>query len=395
MTADLGTAVLDSQPQSAGDPCALRSGFLPVTAQVLSGLRCSFETCAVNGRICTDPGGAFSRYEWFEAYARTLVAAPERIAFVRCADARGVLAIIPAVPSVDSILPFGRLRALTLAAHAHLAVMDFPMAPRADPRTIGSAVIEVLDRIDLPWSVIRWKRSPFGGNAWRIATALGHWAFVRCASPANGFDTRLPFSTLQRDWSKNLRASLRKSHKRIGEAPTWTVTSSIHRSELAQFFEEFLRVEASGWKGPGGTNTAIALNERLRAFYAAVLRESAEGFVCEITLLQVAGRTISAHFAIVAERCKHIMKIAYDEAAGKFSPGQLLLEEVVKRACADASIDHVSLATDMQWHRTWRPIPVENCDVLIFRNAAAAIAYRCYLTMLPLLHALRDHIHPA
>jgi CelD/BcsL family acetyltransferase involved in cellulose biosynthesis len=365
----------------------LNASTLAIATEWVTGVE-GLESLRANWISLQDTGGAFCRYEWFEAYLRYLARSPGQIGFVSCTDACGPLAIVPAAPVQETIRPFGQVHALTLGTHSHLAILDFPLSPRADPVKVGEAVIVALKRLNLSWSVIHWGRSPMGGNAWRVATALQGRAFIRPGPPSNGFDTTLSFEALQAGWSKNLRTSLQKSRKRLNEARPWGVVSSRDAEDQERFFDEFLRLEASGWKGQSGTGSAIAITESYRAFYNGLLHGRKLGLDCEITLLEAGGRAIAAQFSISAQRCKHILKIGYDEGAGKFSPGQVLLEEVLKRACDDTRVDRVSLVTDMPWHKTWRAQALENFEGLIFRRRTAMLVYRIALRSKSIARAL-------
>jgi CelD/BcsL family acetyltransferase involved in cellulose biosynthesis len=108
-------------------------------------------------------------------------------------------------------------------------------------------------------------------------------------------------------------------------------------------FDEFLALEAAGWKGAGGT--AMAARAETREFAReAVARLAGEGAV-RIQALRFEGRMIAGLVSILSGGAAVAWKIAYDESFARFSPGaQVMLDAPV--ALAKAGVAHVdSLAT--------------------------------------------------
>ena len=338
-------------------------------------------------RAIDGSSGLYARYEVFEAFATHLLDAPERLRLLRCADPAGVLAVLPCVPEEGRLPPFGRVRAAGLGRHLHVGWTDFPLAARADPRLVARALARSPHGGALLW----WQRVPVGGAAHRVAQAWPHPVCLRPAPPRNDLDTTQTFAALASGLSKNLRASLQKSRKRLGTDGAWrVVVTGGGGPEAAQAFATFLQLEASGWKGSGGTGSAVALDPRLAAFYRRLLEAGRPDLRGEIAVLEAAGRPAAAQFAMVDGQCRHVLKIAYDESLARYSPGQVLLEEMLKRACADPALSVTSLVSDMPWHQAWRPVPEPCVEVVIVRGRSRRLAFRAYGAVLSALRALRD-----
>jgi CelD/BcsL family acetyltransferase involved in cellulose biosynthesis len=88
--------------------------------------------------------------------------------------------------------------------------------------------------------------------------------------------------------------------------------------------EEFMRLEASGWKGHAGT--ALACREDDRRFVAEVSGEAFRRGRLLITGLDLEGRALARHVMFAGDEGAFTFKIAYDETYEKCSPG--LLAEV-------------------------------------------------------------------
>lgn len=325
----------------------------------------------------------FGRYEWNLAIAMHLVGNDQNISYCRISDDRDrPLAIIPAFTTRVPVKPFGQLPALTLGPDGQLAAYDFPMAREANPTDIGKAMLEAFKSHPFGWRVISWLRVMADSNAAKVANALDdRLAVVLPSSPCNTFYTASnpdPESGLEvfRVKSSSLRRNLANRSRHLGQHGPIEMRMARDQSDLEGFFEEFLRIEASGWKGEGGTRTAIALAPDARAFYRSLLAESSPVFETDIALLFAGEKAVAGEFLIRTARWEHIYKIGYDKDFTKGSPGQLLLQLVIERAKVSENTDRLSLVSNQDWHKDWAPIPEPTLQVNIFRNALRPIVVR-------------------
>ena len=187
-------------------------------------------------------------------------------------------------------------------------------------------MLEAFRTLPTEWDVIRWSRIMHSSNALAIARAIHRSAIIiRPSSSCNSFDTTKTFQELSKCFSRNIRANLKKARKRLQETPAWCV--NVGGDVLA--FEEFMRLEASGWKGESGTASAIRLRLYLQHFYLSLLQRKNIEFVPEVTLLKLGTTAVATQFSIWSRGSRHILKVAYDEDHARFSPGQILLVEQI------------------------------------------------------------------
>ena len=106
--------------------------------------------------------------------------------------------------------------------------------------------------------------------------------------------------------------------------------------DITAWTEEFLQLEAAGWKGRAGT--ALLCD----AHNAAFARTMIHGFHARGQLrfwrLRLDDRAIASLFALVSQDTLWLGKIAYDEALHRQSPGVMLMLEVTKDILADPAI---------------------------------------------------------
>jgi CelD/BcsL family acetyltransferase involved in cellulose biosynthesis len=160
---------------------------------------------------------------------------------------------------------------------------------------------------------------------------------------------------LRKHVSKNMRGSLRAAQRKLDDHADVRYLSTRDPDVLPGFFERFLAVEASGWKGEEGTRTAILLDEKLVRFYRQLFDTFGRGGKCEINLLETDGRVAAAQFALIAGQTLYLLKIGYDQELAEISPGNLLLAHTLTRLHAQGEVAHLNLITDVDWHSRWRP----------------------------------------
>ena len=123
--------------------------------------------------------------------------------------------------------------------------------------------------------------------------------------------------------TRRKRANERQQLERAGHL---TFTDVDDGPNLARLTDEFLELEASGWKGEAGTALASSAGEA--AFFRDVIRAAFERGRLSFLALRLDGRMIAAHCLFYDPPRSFHFKTAYDESFGKYSPGtQLLIEE--------------------------------------------------------------------
>jgi CelD/BcsL family acetyltransferase involved in cellulose biosynthesis len=339
----------------------------------------------------------FSRYEWHLAAAEHLLGVGHSIYFCRIGDHEGrPVAIIPGLTSTSAVKLFGRLPAFALGWSDQLALSDFPLAAGADVFEIGKVMLKAFGDHRFKWRVVSWPRVMADSNAAKVALAIGvQRADIVSTSVCNTFYTsnaggKVSDLDVFSVKSGKLRRNLAHRWRRLEQQGPIEMRSGRERGNVEKFFEEFLRIESSGWKGDKGTRTALAQVPAARAFYNALLAESNSEFETDVALLYCGDRAVAGQFLIRAARWLHIYKMGYDEEFANCSPGQLLTQLVIERAKASCLIDRVSLVTGLDWHKDWKPIAEPTLQINIFRHMWRPSLIRCGRHLLAEFKQLRS-----
>jgi len=122
--------------------------------------------------------------------------------------------------------------------------------------------------------------------------------------------------------SGDLRRRLRRKEKRLSERGRVEHLEIGREDDVARWIDEFLRIEASGWKGQRGS--ALASSERGRRYFAEIVTSAFRRGRLLMLGLDFNGRPIARRCAFVAGEGSFAFKTAYDEEFADFSPGAML-----------------------------------------------------------------------
>jgi hypothetical protein len=174
--------------------------------------------------------------------------------------------------------------------------------------------------------------------------------------------------------SGQFKRNLRRQGRLLARRGAVSLTFARASSELDAAFEDFLRLEASGWKGAAGRATAISLHPHLRGFYGELKTRFAAANACLIALLKVDGVAIAAQFCLFAGYTLSVQKIAYDEAWRAEAPGSQLLLKTIEYCCAEPGIHQLSLVTAPDWAvGRWNPEVQEVWEAYVFRASLRSL----------------------
>lgn len=157
-----------------------------------------------------------------------------------------------------------------------------------------------------------------------------------------------PFLESLLDGEKYLRNSLRSHHyrdfarlkRRLKEKGELSYQVARNTEEVREAFEEFLLLEANGWKGR--SRTAMVIDRFRAAFAREAVNDLADLDMTRVHSLTLNGRTIASLVVFIEAGMAYTWKTAFDENLAPFSPGNLLMIEATKQHLDDPNI----MATD-------------------------------------------------
>jgi hypothetical protein len=191
---------------------------------------------------------------------------------------------------------------------------------------------------------------------------------------AHIIDCDRPFAGITERLSRKFRANLRSAHNRLAKLPDVRFVRIADAAGLEAAFERYLRVEASGWKGGGGSRTAISLRPSKLAFYRSWIAALGSFGRCEFNELRSGETCLASTFCLCVGKECTVLNISYDERYANVAPGHLVLERILQQCCENPAITRVNLVGNASWNLVWQPELVGSFNVYVGVGGWAARA---------------------
>jgi len=292
-------------------------------------------------------------FEAFAVYVDTMCPSPERLRCLALGDGTRVRAILPVEERSDRALKIP-LRVWGLPSRESWSLTD-AIGPEDDARrALLPAAIDFLTRQPDRPSLLVLGPTPEASALWEGLRDLDpgrYYTFIERLVDVVPTDT--PAEGILRRMSRNARYQVRKSEAAFASLADAYFVEAGQPAELAEEFERFLQVEASGWKGDRGS--AIKSRPELLAFYRGLVAAMTYDGRCEVQALHAEGRCLAAHLVAFTGRQAAFLKIGYDETYARVAPGIVVTHKGLRSCCDDPDVGVVNMMNDALWHRTWRP----------------------------------------
>ncbi len=172
------------------------------------------------------------------------------------------------------------------------------------------------------------------------------------------------------------RKEWRRLRRRLSEAGNLEFFDLHAEDDVAAWCDAFFALEKSGWKGRAGT--AIACDREAEAFMREALCEEGARGRLDFWTLTLDDEPIAMAFALKQPPEAWLMKIAYDENFSQFSPGALLVFDIMEAMSADQSVkivDSCAMPEHPMIDHLWRE-RIEFADVLLSKADMGPAGFR-------------------
>ncbi len=172
------------------------------------------------------------------------------------------------------------------------------------------------------------------------------------------------------------RKELTRQSNRLAERGTVAVDGLQASAPPDGWIDDFLRLEASGWKGK--EQTAFSSNDGDRAFFRVIATEAHRRNRLMMLALRVDEKPIAMKFNMLAGDAAFAFKIAFDEEWSAYSPGMRLELENVRALCDQQRVKWLDGCADAEHfmaNRIW-PQRRKMASVLVALRATGAAAIR-------------------
>lgn len=214
--------------------------------------------------------------------------------------------------------------------------------------------------------------------------ALERHSQSRAVFAKRPFDGRaMPAITLGPKWqdpesqvSSRRRADVRRMRRIANEMGKVTFEICAPEApEARDLVDEAFSVEARNWKGRAGS--AILSDANKAAFYRTYAGYAAQRGWLRLGFMRIDGVAVAMQIAVQWNNRYWLLKIGYDEACKRCSPGNLLFCESVRYAAEAGLISYELLGKESDWTKLWteHARPISSARVYPFNvSGAAALA---------------------
>ena len=269
-------------------------------------------------------------------------------------DPRVRLQVLHRSGRVVAVLPMQRqgriVRRMVGLQNEHAPMWAVPVDDSDDQ--LGSAM---LDRLTEGVDCLELRRLPLDGplaGALKAAAAARGFPVVELPSEGGevGLSLQGPWSSFEKTLSRNLRRDGRQLAKlqAIGQVEFEVVEGGPRLAcELTACFE----LEVRGWKGKRGT--AVLADTRALRFYRWLAERAGARGRFVLYLLKLDGRIIAFEYDLRGGARIECLKIGYDEALSRHSPGTVLRMMVLRRTIERNEASEYRLGRASEWKRRW------------------------------------------
>lgn len=183
------------------------------------------------------------------------------------------------------------------------------------------------------------------------------------------------------NFSRKRRKEYRRLRNRLADIATLQSQTWQSDEPVEQWIEEFIQLEAAGWKGDNGT--AIACSKEQSAHLRHSLSQMAKNGSLLFWKITLKDKPIASLFAFQQQDQVWLGKIAYDETLSHFSPGVLVILDATKDLFArkDVSVADSSADADHPMiNNIWRDRLVI-ADYLIATPGTARVTFKALITI--------------
>jgi CelD/BcsL family acetyltransferase involved in cellulose biosynthesis len=307
---------------------------------------------------------------WFRAFLEAYPGDADRISFVGIYRGADLKAVFPVTVESDRS---DRLVVVDLPFGDQLYMADCAIADGEDGAEVYGCFRRALASVTGGrWDVYRARdvlRDSHLGAALLARRRFSQTIYTEklCAEiPIHDYDEAI------RNLKKKFRGNLNNARSKLGRAGEAAFSVDRSADGVSHRFESFVELEMSGWKGNRESQreghlrpSAIGLKTRKLNFYRSVIEQFARTGNAEISNLTLDGKLIGAQICLLLNDTSYLLKVAYDEDAGRYSPGQLLIDYAYRRYVEEGRIRHYNLITDYQWFEGWNP---RYRDYLVIRD---------------------------
>jgi CelD/BcsL family acetyltransferase involved in cellulose biosynthesis len=241
-----------------------------------------------------------------------------------------------------------------------LAIAD----PKADHKAVAASLLDGCHLVGEHWDVL-WLSNLREGSPWLACD--GHIkAEADLGAPV--IETTMPASRHWASESGHLKNTVSSSQRRLErEGLHGFILEARTPGHVAVAFGKFMTLdERSAGRSAGFAGQPEAA-EALRRF----LVDAARSRRVVIRSLLIDDRPAACQLTVQVQDTLYLMRTAYDDSLQHLSPGDILMAELISKACDDPTINRID-CWERGWHDRWASVIAPMFRLVAFNHRSAS-----------------------
>ena len=286
----------------------------------------------------------FADATWMSAFCAAFLDGGDRVSLHLVRQDGALAAVVP-------LRPDGRIPAVSsVVANAH--TLGPPLAfDETQGEVYGRALEHLLGFAD----VLDFGRLPAGGVLCRrLVEAARRRGLLVSAQPTRGqaiIDLARPWPELRAALSRGLRKNTERAERKLSEMGRLAFAPVEDAAGLEPLLDECFELETRGWKGESGS--PIKSSPHTLRFYTELARAAAREGRFALYTLRLDGRLLAFEYCLRGQGQIALLKISYDPALARHSPGHVLRLMILRREAERGEIASYDMGADSAWKRHW------------------------------------------
>lgn len=170
--------------------------------------------------------------------------------------------------------------------------------------------------------------------------------------------------------TRRLRNTIRRKSKRLLTMPNVDLTIHSGTENLEELISAYNQVYEKSWK----------VDEPHPQFIPALIRAVADRGQLRLGLLRMDGVPIAVHFWIVKHQRAYIYKLAHDAAYDRYSPGTVLMAEMIRNAIEEDAVKMLDfLSGDDKYKKDWMDERHFKLKIMAYNSRSVKGVFLCLL----------------
>ncbi len=304
---------------------------------------------------------------WYKSYLQVLHTGAQSVFFVAAYEQGEISFVLPLQCVTENVLGVKAV-SLQLPTHPHMSLLDGLVSEMAlSPSLLSELLVFLNQQKGLSWDWLYFRKVSEKSSLQKIFNSPENKKniFVRADSESYFIDCEKNVDDALSHLSSKFRRNVRRQERNaasLGELHF----ESLQGDSLLSCLDEFLILEASGWKGQA--DSAILCHEKIVSFYKLIIKYQNPQNKCAINVLRLDGKLIAAQFSIINGSTMNLLKIAYDEKLAKIAPGNVLLLKVIQYCTESKNIHQLCFVTGPKWAEKWKSGKRNICVFQLFNK---------------------------